>query len=530
MTKFNTSARQQHTETMLAGGQGFKMTPELELYSIVCASILSRTFYVPDTNDQINKIKTLIRKVDPLFVAQLAIYAREQMYLRSIPMVLTVELAKCHRGDNLLRLLSCRVIQRADEITEMLSYYVKANNLQPRFIKAKGGHNVEKKLYKLSNQLRKGIADSFMKFDEYQFAKYNRATEIKLRDALFLTHPKPRTQAQKELFEKIAQDTLSTPYTWETQMSQAGKDGRDKKTVWEELINSGKMGYMAMLRNLRNFLDSGVSDTCIRKVAGLIADPVKVRKSKQFPFRFLTAYRSIGGGGPRSRRSWYSSLEADEVNKSPYTQMLLEALEKAVLVSIENVPVLVNNDILIAADVSGSMQQPISEKSSLQHFDIGILLGLLLQSKSPNNVFGIFGDNWKALTSTPVEKVLAGTNLVHSREGEVGYGTHGFRVLEWAIAQNAVFDRIMYFTDGQMYGRGNTDLRGVNEKWNLYKSKVNPNAKLYLFNLNSYGQSALDLRSNDTYMITGWNDKIFTIMENIERGGDALDEIKEIRV
>jgi hypothetical protein len=88
----------------------------------------------------------------------------------------------------------------------------------------------------------------------------------------------------------------------------------------------------------------------------------------------------------------------------------------------------------------------------------------------------------------------------------------------------------MYFTDGQMYGTGASDLRGVNEKWNLYKSRVNPNAKLYLFNLQSYGQSAFDLRQNDTYMITGWNDKVFKIFENIERGADALAEIREVRL
>jgi TROVE domain. len=119
------------------------------------------------------------------------------MNLRTIPMVLTVELAKCHKGDNLLRRLAGKVISRADEITELLSYYVKANNLEPKFVESKGGHNVEKKVYKLSNQLRKGIADSFFKFDEYQFAKYNRDGEIKLRDALFLTHPKTKNRSPK---------------------------------------------------------------------------------------------------------------------------------------------------------------------------------------------------------------------------------------------------------------------------------------------------------------------------------------------
>ncbi len=527
MTRFN-QAGTQKTE-MLSGGTGFKMTPEMELYASVAASVLTPQFYTPNTNDFLNKITTLIRKCDPIFVAQLAIYAREQMYLRTIPMVLTVELAKCHKGDNLLRRLSGRVIQRADEITELLSYYVKSNKLQPKFVEAKGGHNVEKKIYKLSNQLRKGIADAFFKFDEYQFAKYNRAGDIKLRDALFLTHPKPRTEAQKLLFEKIAQDNLSTPYTWETQLSKAGQEGKDKKSVWTELILSGKIGYMALLRNLRNFLETGVDEIVLSKVADRIADPDEVRKSKQFPFRFLSAYRSIGGG-PTGRYMNWGDDDYGQANDSLFTPILLEALEKAVLISIENIPMLVNNTVLVATDVSGSMQSLISEKSTIQNYDIGALLGALVQARVPNSVFGMFGDNWKVLTDAPVENVLRATNEVHRREGEVGYATHGFKVLSWALDQKKTFDRVFYFTDGQMYGRGSRDLRGINEKWKLYKSTINPYAKLYLFNLGSYGQTPIDLKQDDVHMITGWNDKIFTILENIERGGEVLDEIKEIQI
>jgi 60 kDa SS-A/Ro ribonucleoprotein len=527
--RFNQTSKQAQRKEMLSGGQGFKMTPEMELYTIVCASLLTPTYYVPDTNDQINRIKSLIRKVDPVFVAQLAVYAREQMYLRTIPMVLTVELAKCHRGDNLLRRLSGRVIQRADEITELLSYYVKANNLQPKFIKAKGGHSIEKKIYKLSNQLRKGIADSFFKFDEYQFAKYNRANEIKLRDALFLTHPKPRTQAQKELFEKIAQDTLETPYTWETQMSKAGQDGKDKKIVWQELIDSGRMNYMAMMRNLRNFLETGVSKSHIEKVAERLANADQVRKSKQLPFRFLTAYRGIGGA-PEMRSYWGAQTNMGSRVNSPHTGILLDALEKAVKVSIENIPSLKGTKALIASDTSGSMQRPISEKSSIQTFDIGILLGLLVKSTSSDSVFGVFGDRWKPLTNTPIEDILGATNRAHKKEGEVGYGTHGFRVLEWALSKKRHFDKIMFFTDGQMYGRHSQDLRNIDEKWVRYKTLVNPEAKLYLFNLQGYGETPFDLRRNDTYLISGWSDKVFTMMDSIEKGEEALTLVKEIRV
>jgi hypothetical protein len=69
MARFNKPASQK--EEMLSGGQGFKMTPEMELYACTCASILTPQFYTPNTNDQINKIKTLIRKCDPVLLRNL---------------------------------------------------------------------------------------------------------------------------------------------------------------------------------------------------------------------------------------------------------------------------------------------------------------------------------------------------------------------------------------------------------------------------------------------------------------------------
>jgi hypothetical protein len=227
-------------------------------------------------------------------------------------------------------------------------------------------------------------------------------------------------------------------------------------------------------------------------------------------------------------RSWYGE-DVLTSNDSLFTPIILESLEKAVKVSIENIPMLMNQDVLIAADVSGSMQTTISEKSTIQNYDIGLLLGMLVQSKTNNSVLGMFGDNWKPLTDVKVHNTLAATNEIHGREGEVGYQTRGYKVLDWAINQKRVFSRILFFTDGQMYGYSN-DLKTIDQKWKKYKSTVNPDAKLYLFNLGSYGQTPIDLKTNDTNIITGWSDKIFTIMDSIENGGEVLDEIKEIQI
>jgi 60 kDa SS-A/Ro ribonucleoprotein len=287
--RFNFLKRREKTVTNYEGAKAHAMTPESELYAAVVTASLSDNFY-EKAGDRLARIGELMAKTDATYVAKLAVYSRTQMNMRCVPLVLAVELAKRNSGNAVVSKAVSGVVKRADEITELLAYYQVANK-----------RDGLKKLNKLSKQLQKGLASSFNNFDEYQFAKYNRDTEVQLRDALFLVHPKARDEAQQELFNKIAANTLATPYTWETELSALGQAAYETKeqraaaitTKWEELIDSNRLGYMAMLRNLRNMIQSNVSYGHIRKVCGYLADKNAVANSKQLPFRFLAAFREI---------------------------------------------------------------------------------------------------------------------------------------------------------------------------------------------------------------------------------------------
>jgi len=249
------------------GALAWEMDVRAELYAAVVTASLSDTFY-EKANTRLHRIKELVAQNEPLFVAKLAVYTRTHMHLRSVSLVLAAELAHRHAGDSLVSRTISRVICRADEITELLAYYQLRNE-------RKG----TKKLNRLSKQVQKGIALAFNKFDEYQFAKYNRPADIKLRDALFLVHPKAKDDAQQALFDKIVQDTLATPYTWETELSALGQlsfetDEQCQQAwaaKWEELLDSNKLGYMALLRNLRNILEAKVSAAHIGRLCAYLA-------------------------------------------------------------------------------------------------------------------------------------------------------------------------------------------------------------------------------------------------------------------
>ena len=259
--KFNFKTKRQRVTKNHEGEVAYKMSPEQELYSAVVTTGLSASAY-ESGDKRLKRIIKLIGKCNPEFVARLAIYARNTMYLRSIPLVLAVELAKKNSGNSLVSNTVNGVVKRADEIIELLAYYQYSNQ-----------RTGTKKLNRLSKQIQKGLIRSFNNFDEYQFAKYNRATSVKLKDALFLVHPKAKDDAQQEIFNKIASDSLNTPYTWETELSKIGQADYSSsyakslaiRRKWEELIASKRMGYMAIMRNLRNILEANVSGIYIWK-------------------------------------------------------------------------------------------------------------------------------------------------------------------------------------------------------------------------------------------------------------------------
>jgi hypothetical protein len=488
------------------GVKAYALTPQLELYTAIATAALGNQFY-EKAEDRLQRIRKLIADNDAVFVAKLAIYTREQMYLRSVPLVLAVELAKLNRGNGLVGKLVERIVQRADEITELLSYYALSNERKD-----------VKKLNKLSKQVQKGLSGAFNKFDEYQFGKYNRDADVKLKDALFLVHPKAKDAAQQVLFNKIVKNELKIPYTWEVELSVLGQKQFETAALkqaavrakWEELIFSNKMGYMATLRNLRNILAAEVSSEALDKVCSYISNAEAVASSKQFPFRFLSAYR-----------------ELKEV-KDGCIRKVLEALEAAVKCSAVNIAGYDEaTKVVIAADVSGSMQVPVSAKSKVKSFDIGLMLSMLLQNRCGNVITGMFGDSWKVI-NVPKNNILSNVDEFYRREGEVGYSTNGYLVIKDLLQRNKVVDKVMMFTDCQLWNSNNTG-ETVPGLWKQYK-KLAPGAKLYLFDLAGHGNTPLSVMREDVFLIAGWSDKIFNILRAIEEGTYAVNMINSIEL
>lgn len=145
---------------------------------------------------------------------------------------------------------------------------------------------------------------------------------MKLRDALFLVHPKDKDAQRQAIFDKIVNRQLEVPYTWEVELSALGQQhfesDEDRKKAfalkWQELIESGKMGYMALMRNLSNILffwgGCGVSASAVQQVIDRLSDARQVARSKQLPFGYLPAYREVEKVAPAHAVTVMNALEA----------------------------------------------------------------------------------------------------------------------------------------------------------------------------------------------------------------------------
>jgi hypothetical protein len=210
----------------------------------------------------------------------------------------------------------------------------------------------------------------------------------------------------------------------------------------------------------------------------------------------------------------------------------MTALENALVASIQNMKGFdLDTKVVIACDVSGSMQQPVSPKSKVLMYDIGLLLGMLLQARCENVLSGMFGDRWQ-IVPLPSTGILANVDAFYSREGEVGYSTNGYLVLKDLVAKRYIADKIMLFTDTQLWdsNTGNQSAENtISYQWNAYK-KIAPNAKLYVFDLAGHKQVPLKVEQNGVHLIAGWSDKVFEVMDALEDGANAIDVIEKIEL
>lgn len=523
--KVETELKSEPSRTLnYEGAEAFKLTPKLELYERVLTCLMEPKFYDPDGNDTVNAIRSLVEKmeeIDPEFVLKLAAYARNEMYLRSVPIFLLVLACKYPKMKSFIRKYTPHILRRADELTEVVALYIKEN--QTIGNKATTGM--------LSNPLKRGIADSFHNFSEYQFAKYNRPGEVKLKDVLRITHPKPSMPGESELFKRILDDNLAIPETWETYISVHGSN----KENWDHIIP--KMPIMATLRNLRNFVKVGANlDPVVEK----LRNKEIIERSKQFPFRFLSAYKSLQQiVQPEEFNIWSirtPRLKAITPKNPADVPLLMDAVQDAMELSVANVPRLEGTTFL-TADNSGSMSSLLSRKGSIQYREVADLLQSIAFKFCDKAFTSVFGESFAIVNVSKHSSIL--DNMQRFFKKDVGHATNGWLAFAEILDRGISVDRILMFSDMQLWSTqerygwdyGSRRYETVATLFRKYKSKVNPDAILYSFDLAGYGTTKTPENERNTVLVSGWSEKVLNFIPMYEsRGKKAIEAVESYQI
>jgi hypothetical protein len=453
MSKFNKTVTTPKTATInLAGGAAYTETSKLELSSLACTSLLKDKFYESE-RATMDRLSHLLDCVPARFAAQTAVFARHEFGMRSISHVIAGEIALRVKGELWTKDFLHAVVRRPDDVLEILAY-------------------VKSKTNSIPNSLKKGLGAALSEMSEHALAKYKKASgEITMIDAVNLLHPK-----HTEALEKLITGKLEAADTWETALTQAGEAGDvelAKQNAWADLVKQEKLGYMALLRNLRNILQN--APETIDLVCEQLTNSAAVKKSLLFPYRFKTA--------------------AETLASEPKAGKLIEALNDACDISLCNVPTF-EGKTLVVVDVSGSMRGKPAEIAAL-------FAATLLKANDAD--FMVFSTDASYRAINRRDSVLTIAKAIQFSGG----GTNFHSIFQRA---NQAYDRVVILSDMQGWMRS----EGAQMPATLaeYKKKYNADPRIYSFDLNGYG--TLQLPQNNVFCLAGFSDKVFDIMGMLE--------------
>lgn len=532
------------TETNFMGEKAFKLSEKEELVSTVMTTFLENGYYEKQS-ETVDRIKGLIAKCDPLFVAKLAIYTRNDGKMRSVTHLISSELPKYLNNAEWAKRYYDKIVIRPDDMSEILAAYATGNKMDLKEIK------------KIPNSMKKGFKTALERLDAYQIDKYkmNRRS-ISLIDLVNLFHPHG-TQKNQEAYRRLMnEESLEGLYgskILEKEMSAAGKkENVDKDTAKKEAIeavidNPKGMPIMNLLKNLRNILlyaPNKVNDACNE-----LRTSERILNSRLLPFRFATAYSEIekvnyNSKDPKTSIAFESDKKTSSISEEQFKKLkkhILNSIECALQIACQNIPQLEGN-CAILIDHSGSVRGDSGGSSRVGAFSkttyamIGNLFGSMVAYRQKNVYIGLFGDKLIPVPIDRTKKLLDFNKESFELGARCGGGTEAgiYKFMRDVVDEKKKIDNVIVFSDCQIgngrsftawYGYGSERSEGFHELFKKFRS-INPNANFIVCNLKQYGGTSVFDRSQRILNIAGWSENIFSLITSNCKGWDAI--IKEI--
>ena len=501
-----------------AGGAAYLPPTSEALAELLMLGTFGNTFYASGRDwaqETVALCKAMVQK-DPQFVAQAAVLARTEGYVRSAPAVaLMALLSDGPRAQQYGRQIFDRIVRTGDDLRNLVGL---AQSQQ--FRTGYGG-------------LVRRLAARWLntRLDEYQAIKYAGSSDpLSLRNILRLTHPTPVFATQQAIFRWLVKGTLTPDVALPQiaaleRLSHGDLDpaaaiaeahlpfeavmprvASGDTAVWTALLQHAP--YMFLLRSLGAMDRAAVWDdpANIEKAVQILTDPTRIAKAMQFPFRYYTAAQTIQGQVP---------------------QALVNAVYDALELSLGNLPDFGSWRVALAPDVSGSMGgTSVNEKTTAAAI-AGIFTGALWK-RIPHAVVLPFGTEVHPMTGNPRDSVIT---LATQISRIPGGGTDLSAPIRALYQRREVVDLFVGLTDsedwsasGGWHGRG-----GFPDAWRAYR-QLAPQAQAVVVQLVPSGTRVAPTTDPSVHYVYGWSDSVLRYIHYVVQGQSMTDRIRQVAV
>ena len=468
MSKFNKTKKIEYTTTH-EGGTALEKPALQQWLNMMFGSLLSGSFYEGD-KQQMERLSKLTDKVieqeGPVFACNATAFARNVMGIRSC-VSLALARIQTEQFDGKSTLIG-KCLRRPDDVSELFAA-IDSMGL--------------KRTHGTVNAVRNYLED----LGHYSLSKYVMlGKDYNMYDLVNISH------AHSEAIDCLKAGTLEKADTWETAISNT----EDKEAEWERLCREGKLGYLALIRNLRNIYSCKFCDEDFVKdvLMGQIMNAEAIHRSLVFPYQIYQAYLSL------------------DVSES---SLVAQALKDAFLEACSNVPDITGRTVCVL-DVSRSMNDPISKNSKVSILQASACYCAIVATKCEDVTIVKFGSDAKEFKFDKRNGIFHEIERL-TKNDRCGYATKFSRAID--VVGNRKFDRMFVFSDEQV----------MDGSW-LFKTTVDYCVKrskkiagfTYSFNLGCYNSCIIDLDDPNVFMLTGLSDKLFELIPYFENGSDYI--------
>jgi 60 kDa SS-A/Ro ribonucleoprotein len=514
------------TTTNEAGGRAYERSDKEALAQLALTSCFNGVYY-DSAEGQLDKVKALAAKADPMFLAKLAVFARQHGGMKDAPAVLLTILSK---KDPTLYRAAFPLVCDNGKVMRGHAQMMRSGLVRKSFGNA-----------------AKDMFGQWFHRSSWSIFKQSSGQGMSMADVIRLTHPKPWTPGHDALFayllgkkltpeqffklppdlqnyEAFKKDPLSVPmpdvpFEFLTSMPLAPAHWKQiaLNMTWHQL----RQGLNMLAKN-KVFEDHVVA----HHVAEKLRNPEEIARVKVFPYQIMQTY-----------------LATKDNHAIP--RAVVDALHDALEIATSNVPDF-GGAVAVGVDTSGSMAHPITghrvgATSQTKCIDVAALIASTILRRNAVAAVIPFAEDVKRLRLEPRDTVMTNAQKLAAMGGG---GTDCSAPLRFMNGAGAKADLVVMVSDSESWKEVADPARqGVSlflpqqyanrrsnmmAEWQAFKRR-NPNAKLVCIDLQPYTTSQV-APDKDILLIGGWSDRAFEVIRSFVSGelGSLVEAVEKI--